>query len=67
MQQWYKEEQQFLLQLQEAAEAHHTEHAAQKARREVEAKGQGRGREIEGCRGGEEEEDDERVPPVTLG
>ena len=38
MQQWHKEEQQFLLQLQEAAEAYHTEHTAQKARREVEAK-----------------------------
>jgi len=38
MQQWYEEQQQFLLQLQEAAEAHHAEHTAQKARREVEAK-----------------------------
>ena len=38
IQQWYEEQQQFLLQLQEAAEAHHAEHAAQKARREAEAK-----------------------------
>ena len=38
MQQWYEEEQQFLLCLQEAAEAHCAEHMAQKARREMEAK-----------------------------
>ena len=38
MQQRYEEEQQSLLHLQEVAEAHHTEHAAQKARREAEAK-----------------------------
>jgi len=38
MQQWHEEEQQLLLQLQEAVEAHCTEHAAQKARREMEAK-----------------------------
>ena len=37
--QWrHEEEQRSLLQLQEAAEAHCAEHAAQKARREVEAK-----------------------------
>jgi len=38
MQQQHKEEQQFLLHLQEAVEAHHIEYVAQKARREVEAK-----------------------------
>ena len=34
----HEEEQRFLLRLQEAAEAHHAERVAQKARREVEAK-----------------------------
>jgi len=38
MQQRHEEEQRSLLRLQEAAEAHRAEHAAQKARREVEAK-----------------------------
>ena len=38
MQQWHEKEQQSLLQLQEAAAACHAEHAAQKARRKVEAK-----------------------------
>jgi len=38
MQQRHEEEQRFLLQLQEAAEARHAEHVAQKARREAEAK-----------------------------
>ena len=38
MQQWHEEEQQSLLQLQEIAEACCTEHVAQKARRETEAK-----------------------------
>jgi len=38
MQQWHKEKQQSLFQLQKAAEAHYTEHVAQKARRKVEAK-----------------------------
>ena len=38
MQRRHEEEQRFLLQLQEAAEAHRAEHVAQKARREVEAK-----------------------------
>ena len=38
MQQWHKEEQQSLLQLQEAVKAHCAEHVAQKARREAEAK-----------------------------
>ena len=37
--QWqHEEKQRSLLRLQEAVEAHHAEHAAQKARREVEAK-----------------------------
>ena len=38
MQRWHEEEQQSLLRLQKAAEACHAEHAAQKARREVEAR-----------------------------
>ena len=38
MQQWHKKEQQSLFHLQETVEAHHTEHVAQKARRETEAK-----------------------------
>ena len=38
MQQWHKEEQQSLLQLQKAVEARHAERAAQKARREAEAR-----------------------------
>ena len=38
MQQWYEEQQQFLIWLQEVAEACCAEHVAQKARREVEAK-----------------------------
>ena len=38
MQWWHEEEQQSLLQLQKAAEAHCAEHVAQKARREAEAK-----------------------------
>ena len=38
MQQQHEEEQQSLLRLQEAVEAHYAEHVAQKARREVEAK-----------------------------
>jgi len=38
MQRWHEEEQQSLLRLQEAAEAHCAERVAQKARREVEAK-----------------------------
>ena len=38
MQRWHEEEQQSLLWLQKAAEARHAEHAAQKARREVEAR-----------------------------
>ena len=38
MQQWHEEKQQSLLQLQEVTEACYTEHAAQKARREAEAK-----------------------------
>ena len=38
MQQCYKEKQQFLVWLEEVAEAHHVEHVAQKARREAEAK-----------------------------
>ena len=38
IQQRHEEEQRSLLQLQEAAEARHAEHAAQKARREAEAK-----------------------------
>ena len=38
MQRWHEEEQQSLLQLQEAVEAHHAEHVAQKARRKAEAK-----------------------------
>ena len=38
MQQRHEEKQRSLLQLQEAAEAHCAEHAAQKARREAEAK-----------------------------
>jgi len=38
MQRWHEEEQKSLLRLQEAAEAHCAEYAAQKARKEVEAK-----------------------------
>ena len=38
MQRWHEEQQQSLLWLQEAAEACHAEHVAQKARREAEAK-----------------------------
>jgi len=38
MQWWQEKEQQLLVHLQETVEAYHVEHAAQKARREVEAK-----------------------------
>ena len=38
MQRWHEEEQQSLFCLQEVVEAHHVEYAAQKAKREAEAK-----------------------------
>ena len=53
MQQRHEEEQRSLLRLQEAAEARHAEHVAQKARREVEAKAK---EEAERQRVAEEEE-----------
>ena len=62
MQQWHEEQQQSLLQLQEAAEAHRAECVAQKARRKAEAKAKEKG-----CRREEEEKEDNGVPPVTLG
>jgi len=58
MQRWHKEEQQSLLRLQEAAEARCAEHAAQKARREVEAKAK---EEAERQRVAEEEERKKRT------
>ena len=62
MQQRHKEEQRLLVQLEEAAKLCWAECAAQKARREVEAKAK-----EEGCRGGGEEEKDDGVSPATLG
>jgi len=58
MQRRHKEEQRFLLQLQEAAEAHCAEHVAQKARREAEEKAQ---EEAERQRVAEEEERKKRM------
>ena len=58
MQRWHEEEQQSLLWLQKAAEAHHAEHAAQKARREVEARAK---EEAERQRVVEEEERKKRI------
>ena len=58
MQQRHEEEQRSLLQLQEAVEAHHVEHAAQKARREAEAKAK---KEAERQRVAEEEERKKRT------
>ena len=58
MQQRHEEEQRSLLQLQEAAEAHRAECAAQKARREVEAKAK---EEAERQRVAEEEERKKRT------
>ena len=58
MQRWHEEEQQSLLWLQKAAEARHAEHAAQKARREVEARAK---EEAERQRVVEEEERKKRI------
>ena len=60
MQRRHEEEQQLLAQLEEVAKLHWAERAAQKARREAEAK-------AEGCGGGGEEEEDDGVPPATPG
>ena len=64
MQRRHEEEQRSFFQLQEVVEACHAEHASQKARREAEAKAK---EEAEGCRGGGEEKEDNRVPSATLG
>jgi len=58
MQRWHEKEQQSLLRLQEAAEARRAEHAAQKARREVEDKAK---EEAERQRVAEEEERKKRT------
>ena len=58
MQRWHEEEQQSLLRLQKAAEAHCAECAVQKARREVEAKAK---EEAERQRVAEEEERKKRT------
>jgi len=58
MQQRHEEEQQSLLQLQEAVEACHAEHVAQKARRKAEAKAK---EEAERKRVAEEEERERRT------
>ena len=62
--QWrHKKEQQSLFCLQEAVEAYHAEHAAQKARREAEAKAKEDAKKMEDCR----EEGEVGVHPMTLG